>query len=490
MSDVNEKKFIKPQTLKGFRDYLPENLIAQNRIVEKIRKIFEKYGFIPLDTPILEYLMTLVGTGGEEINKQLLCLESPEKESVAMRFDLTVPLARMIAQYPDKINLPFRRYHIGPVFRADKPGKHRYRQFTQFDIDAVGSKSVAVDAEIIAAMCEVMREVGLINNESHQDFQIRINNRKLVDALLEGCGITDTVIHLNVLRVVDKLQKFGLENVRKLLGKGRIDESGDPIPGVSLPNDIIEKIISFISTSADSRLALLESVKKQLKDSELTKEALGEMVELSKYLDILGVKECDAIFDPSLARGLDYYTGPVFETILPAIPEVGSVMGGGRYDRLVERFMDATIPSTGASIGLERFMAALKQLDKIEDESSTTKVLILTMSGVSDEVYLNVAKELREAGINTEIYFGKSNEKMRDQLALANSRDMKIAVIIGEDEFKNNQVSIKDLKVGMEKRDKIQDRKKYLKAGKTGQITIDRDNLVEKVLEILNSQEE
>ena len=249
MSKQQIKKTVKPQTLKGFCDYLPAEMICRNHVIEKIRSVFERYGFVPIDTPILEYLVTLVGTGGEAINKEIFRLESPEHEPIGMRFDLTVPFARLLAQHKDKIKLPFRRYHIGPVFRSDKPAPGRYRQFTQFDIDVAGSESVIVDAEIISAMCDVMRELGLKHKEQDPnergEYQVNVNNRRLMDALLHSCNIQEEQKIKHILRVIDKLQKVGIENVKKEFAEGRVDESGDPIPGVGLDFNTIDFDIAF-----------------------------------------------------------------------------------------------------------------------------------------------------------------------------------------------------------------------------------------------------
>jgi histidyl-tRNA synthetase len=477
---------VTPQTLKGFQDLLPPQMIARDTVIEKIKRIYEKYGFVPIDTPVLEYLSTLVGTGGEETNKTLFKLDSPEKEPIAMRFDLTVPFARLIAQYPEELRLPFRRYHVGPAFRADKPGPGRYRQFTQFDIDAAGSTSVAVDAEIIAAMCEIMTEVGLDNTDaSHREFIIRINNRKLVDAVLEGCGIADREVQKHVLRVVDKLQKAGLENVRKELGPGRVDESGDPIRGVGLSPRDIDKIVAFISITGGTREEVVDSLAKLLPSSPTSETALQEMRDLASALTSLRVNETDAIFDPSLARGLDYYTGPVFEAFLPIAPDFGSIMGGGRYDELVERFLETEIPATGASIGVDRFMAALLQTGKLQVVATTTRVLVLSMSGTPIAELLKAAADLRAVNIATEVYYGKPDDGFRKQLSFANSRQIPIAVILGEDELSKGQVSVKNLVVGKEKRADIQDREQYVGAGKVGQVTVDRNQLVEAVQEMM-----
>ncbi len=489
-SSPSRKRLVEPQTLKGFQDLLPESMIGRDLVIEKIKRVYEKYGFVPIDTPALEYLVTLVGTGGEEVNKQMFKLESPEREPIAMRFDLTVPFARLIAQYPEKLKLPFRRYHIGPVFRADKPDPGRYRQFTQFDIDIAGSDSVAADAEIVAAMCEVLRAVGL-NNDSDgngtpvQEFQVRINNRKLVDALLEGSGITDREKQKHVLRVVDKLQKIGLNGVREELGPGRVDESGDEIRGVGLRSEVIEKILAFISVTGDSREAVVSSVAEALPHSELGEAALQEMRDLAAALKSLQVSERDAVFDPSLARGLDYYTGAVFEAFLPAAPNFGSVMGGGRYDQLVERFLDTSIPATGVSIGVDRLMAALISLDKVHAPATTTKVLVVTMRGTPLPELLTIAAELRRENVPTEVYMGAPNTSVRDQLSFANAKQIPIAIMVGEDELKNGQASVKDLQIGMQTRAGIQDREEYRKAGRAGQSTVERSKLVETVKAML-----
>ncbi len=323
---------VAPETLKGFQDLLPREMILRNSVVRKIQAVYEKFGFLPIDTPALEYLATLIGTGGDETNKSLFRLESPEADQIAMRFDLTVPFARLIAQYPDKLTLPFRRYHIGPVFRVDKPGPGRFRQFTQFDIDAAGSKNIAVDGEIVAAMTEALRSVGFSNDataDAKRRFEIRVNNRKLMDAALLDADISSPQTATHVLRVIDKLLKVGVDNIRRELGEGRTDESGDRIRGVGLSPAVIDRVLAFIDIRGTSRHEVVEQLRKKLSDSEASREALLQMEQLSGALDNLGVSESEAVFDPSLARGLDYYTGPVFEAWLPGAPEFGSIMGGG-----------------------------------------------------------------------------------------------------------------------------------------------------------------
>ncbi|MBI4559540.1 MAG: histidine--tRNA ligase [Candidatus Hydrogenedentes bacterium] len=336
---------IEPRTLKGFQDLLPEQVLPRRRVIQTIEAIFQKYGFTPIETPALEHLDVLLGTGGEETNKELFRLQSPEEEPIALRFDLTVPFARLLAQYPDRLKAPFRRYALGSVWRADKPGPGRFREFTQLDIDAAGSASVAVDAEIIAIMCEVMQALGV------GPFAVLVNNRKLIDAMLASCGVTETARQKHVLRVIDKLQKVGLEKVRLELGPGRIDDSGDPIPGVRLDSGAIDQIVNFVIIKGRTRSEILDKARSLFPSDSLGAATIQEMRELDACLTALGVSQEHAKFDPSLARGLDYYTGTVFETVLPHAPEFGSVMGGGRYDQLVERFMDRPIPCTGMSVG-------------------------------------------------------------------------------------------------------------------------------------------
>ncbi len=497
MTKTHEEKKVIPQTLKGFQDYLPEEMIARQSVIDKIRTVYERYGFVPVDTPILEYLVTLIGTGGEETNKEMFRLESAEREPIAMRFDLTVPFSRLIAQYPQKIPLPFRRYHVGPVFRDDKPGPGRFRQFTQFDLDVAGCDSVAVDAEIIAAICDVMKEIGV---DEEGVFQVSVNNRKLFDALLSGCDSQVMEKERHILRVVDKLKKVGIENIQKELGEGRIDESGDPIRGVGLPPQAIDRIIAFIShrlypsedgasragrAGRTGRGAVMEALAGQLPNSEIAKLAIREMFDLAGHMESLKITEDQAIFDPALARGLDYYTGPIFEASWVAAPEFGSFMGGGRYNNLAGRFMTSPIPATGASIGIDRFMAALTHLGKTETRT-TTQVLVVSLPGTPVDALLSLACMLRAQNIPTEIYFGALRENMRNQMAFANQRGIPVAVILGEDELKADTVSVKDLKVGMEKRVGLQDREAFRSAGKSGQMTVPRSQLIHTVQQMLH----
>jgi len=473
-----DKPLIEPRVLKGFQDFLAEEVLARKAVTEVCESVFRKYGFVPLQTPALEYLDTLLGTGGEETNKELFRLETPEGEPIALRFDQTVPFARMMAQYPDKLKAPFRRYAIGPVWRGDRPGPGRFREFTQIDIDAAGSESVAVDAEIIAVVCEIMVKLGA------DDFCVLVNNRKLIDALLEGCGLTDEATSKHVLRVIDKLEKVGIDNVRAELGEGRVDDSGDPIPGVHLDEKTIDAILSFIAIEGESRTAVVEKMREALPDSKGSSVALEEMMQLDTCLNALGIPVRQVRFAPNLARGLDYYTGPVYE-ITVAEGRFGSVGGGGRYDGLVSRFLDRGIACAGISFGLDRLMAALEFLGIMPRVSAQPQVLVTFVGRVPDPELLKVAKELRDAGLRAEVYFGKKRG-MKHQLSHADLYQIPVAVIIGEDELAKGVVSIKDLLAGKEKREDIEDHEAYRKAGRTAQVTVPRGEMIKAIKEILD----
>ncbi len=468
---------VEPQTLKGFRDLLPEQMILRNEAVEKIRNVYAKYGFAPIDTPILEYLRTLVGTGGEETNKSLFHVKTPEQESAAMRFDLTVPFARIIAQYPLETKLPFRRYHIGPVFRGDKPDPGRYRQFTQFDIDVAGTKSIVIEAEMVAAMADVMTDFGMQPGE----FVLQINNLKSIYAFLAQIGIENPATAKRVMRVVDKLQKIGPAEVAKELCGGRVDASGDPIDGVGLKPEQAEQICNFIKVTGAKRIDVVEQLRGILTPCDQATEALAELQQLAELLEALGVNEQTAIFDCSLMRGLDYYTATVFEGYIPAAPQYGSIMGGGRYDGLVDRFAENGVAACGVSIGLDRFLDAMIFVGKLKVRKSTTQALVIGMKGVNQTHLLSLAAELRGAGVNTEVYSGAEKASMKDQMAYANDKDIPLAIIVGENEVQENTVSVKNLAMGSAIKAAAKDSEEYKTLSKAGQVTIPRGDMLGQV---------
>ncbi len=486
---TSQKPLVPAQTLKGYRDILPEELIFQNGLIEKIRHVLELYGFLPLDTPCVEYLTTLTGTGGEETEKDIIRFKSREGEDVGLRFDLTVPFARLLAQYPEQLRLPFRRYQLAPVFRNDKPGEGRYRQFRQFDFDAAGSESVAVDAEIVAVTCDVLKAAGLRNDAQDQQFQVRVNNRKILELVMRAAGVQDFETQRRALRVIDKLLKIGEQNVRRELGRGRMDESGDTIRGVGLSEAAIDKIMRLILITAPTRAGVIDALASELPHGDGNQvdsnQVLEDMRQLDRCLEAQGVSERDAVFYPSLARGLDYYTGPIFEAYVVDAPDLGAVIGGGRYDQLVDRFLEKKIPATGASFGLDRFTAALKRLHKGGAAGTITQVLVLSMAGVAPAHLLKIANMLRAEDIATEVYFGDPRARLSDQLSAANLRGVPVAVIIGPDEQQANTASVKDLQAGLASRAGIEDRAAFRKAGKAGQVTVSLDELAATVKSLL-----
>lgn len=327
-------------------------------------------------------------------------------------------------------------------------------------------------------MCEILTTLGV------ERYEVRVNTRRLMDAVLEGCGILEQDRQKHVLRVVDKLAKVGVDNVRLELGPGRIDESGDPIPGVGLTRQVVEKILDFIAVQSDTRAAVVEMLRGVLPPGEAAKSALRELEELAEDLNALGLPDRYVKFDPSLARGLDYYTGPVFEGVLTDAAEFGSVMGGGRYNQLVSRFLDQNIPCTGMAVGLDRLTSALNFLGLIPALRTTVQVLVVTMGKVPASETLKVAAELRAAGIRTEAFFGPKMN-LKSQLSHADRNQIPVAVLLGEDEVARGQVSVKDLMAGKKERADIADHAAYRRAGRVSQVTVARQAMVETVRKML-----
>ena len=462
-----ETKIVEPRLLKGFRDYLPAQLNARLTIIATIRSVYERYGFLPLETPALEHRVTLMGYG-EENTKQIFTFQNPEEEQVALRFDLTVPLARVVAQYPDLV-LPFRRYQVAPVWRADKPDPGRFREFVQFDLDSVGTSSTAADVEILCGMHDTLRALGIGN------FKVRFSNRKVLNSLLDFAGIPRTSAH-DVFRVLDKLDKIGLEGVAAELTSGRTDASGDKVPGLGLGDSHVARIKEFLALPRTRRMEVLESIDSLFGSVPAAGEAIRELRFICASLDALAIPEDKVVLDLSIARGLDYYTGPVFEAVLTDAPEFGSVFGGGRYDGLVERFLGRKIPAVGASIGVDRLLAAMQKLGLAGAPASTAEVLVTVMEPDRIMDYQIITRSLREASINTELYLGEE-KSLGKQLQYANRQDIPIAVIIGGDEFAKGEVTVKNLRLGSQLQDKKKsatgkEREEWLRLSRTVQVTV------------------
>jgi histidyl-tRNA synthetase len=479
-----ENTIVEPRLLRGFRDYLPAQMNARLKIISTIRSVYERYGFQPLETPAQEYLVTLVGYG-EENTKQIFSFTNPEEESVALRFDLTVSLARVVAQYPD-LPLPFRRYQVAPVWRADKPDPGRFREFVQFDIDSVGTTSTAADVEILCGMYDTLRALGI------ERFKIRFSDRKVLNSLLDFAGIPRSGAH-GVFRVLDKLDKIGLDGVAAELTKGRVDASGDTIPGLGLSLEQVSGIKAFLAIPKGKRNDVLGSLESLFSGVPSAPEAIEELRSICHALEVLGIPEEFVLLDLSVARGLDYYTGPVFEAILTDAPEFGSVFGGGRYDGLVERFLGKKIPGVGASIGVDRLFAALQKLGLVDVAPATAQVIVTTMEPGRLPEYQKLTRDLRLAGINTEMYLG-DDSGLGKQLQYANRQQIPLAVIMGSNEFEKDEVTIKNLELGARIQDKKKsasgkDREEWLRLSRTVQVTIPRAQCIEHIRELLSGRQ-
>ncbi len=466
---------VKPRLLKGFRDLLPDEALFREQIISKIRKVYESYGFAPISTPALEYKDILLGYG-EEASKQIYLFTDPDKNEVGLRYDLTVPISRVMAQYKDIVR-PFKRYQIQPVWRYDKPDPGRFREFMQCDIDIIGSKSMLADTEIMVVMVEASKAIGL-------ETKIRFNNRKILNSLVRFVGMTEDSAH-SVFRVLDKLDKQGLDNVKLELGPGRKDESGDMIAGLGLNEDQIAKIVDYIQLPSKNRKEALDSIGCLFESLEGSEEGIDELAQIDSNLSSMGVSDDQVVIDFSIARGLDYYTGPIFEAVFTneKINRVGSIMGGGRYDNLIGKFAGQNTPATGGSIGIDRLIAAIRMLEKSAPRSSTADVLVTVMDKDKLPRYIKIASKLRSSGIKTELYLGKEGA-IGKQMKYADRAGIPITVIAGSDEFERDEISIKNLNVIKQQDVQIEDRQEWIDK-KPGQVTVPMAKMVETIKSFL-----
>ncbi len=486
-----------PRLYKGLQDYLPDQMAARQRIIDAIRAVCESYAFVPLGTPAMEYMDVLLGTGGEEASKQIFGVTNPEEYKLGLRFDQTVPLARVVAQHKD-LPKPFRRYACSQVWRADKPDKGRYREFGQFDFDCVGIDSELADVEIIAVMCDALTAVGV------GPFQVRFSSRKILQSLLKFAEIpeklttqctirsaggtrTETieVEGSDIFRVLDKLDKLGIEKVRLELTTGYKDESGDFIPGLGLIASQVSRIEQFLAIKAPTRAGILSQARALFAATEGAAAELDAIERLSTRLANLGYADDRVAIDLSIARGLAYYTGTVFETILLDAPHYGSVCSGGRYDDLVMRFLGERLPAVGASIGIDRLLAALIELGRVELRYATAKVLVTTMDDGMAEDYLAMAFELRRAGIPTELYLAKKG--FGKQIKHADIQKIPLALVCGSDEKARNVVTIKEMDAGRTEAQRTGERAEWLRK-RPGQIEVPRADLVAAIKQLLSNQ--
>jgi histidyl-tRNA synthetase len=471
-------KKVKARLSRGLRDLLPEQMLARQWMVDTIRGVYELYGFAPLATPAIEYLDVLRGSdAGEEAQQSIFLVTNKEEEELGLRFDLTVPLARVIAQYQE-LSRPFRRYQVASVWRGDKPDKGRFREFTQFDIDSVGVAPEVADTEILAGMCDTLDALGVAR------YQVRFSSRALLNLLMEYAGIAPERA-ADVFRVLDKLDKVGAQKVRLELTRGYKDESGDTIEGLGLADDQVDRIEAFLAIRSDSRSEVLAALGDLFGGLPNGAETIASVGRISSHLAALGYGDDKVSLDLSIARGLAYYTGPVFEAILLDAPQFGSVFGGGRYDNLVTRFLGQAVPAVGASIGVDRLLAALTHLGQIEERRSTAQVLVTRMDPALTQDYLDLTWELRRAGIPTELYLGKPGS-VGKQLKHADRTGVPLALLFGSNEKEAGFVTLKDLDAGRRQAASVESREEWLDQ-RPGQREVPRGELVATGRGILDS---
>ena len=490
-----QKKFKpKARTPRGLRDMAGDELHLQNHMLDTIARVYEAYGFEALDTSAFEYADALGKflPDDDRPNEGVFALEDDDGQWMSLRYDLTAPLARHVAEHFDRLPKPLRRYQFGPVWRNEKPGPGRYRQFMQIDADTVGAGNQAADAEICMMAADCMEALGI----ERGDYVVRINNRKIMDGLLEAIGLDPQgedfeSRRLTILRAMDKYDRLGLDGVTALLGEGRKDESGDFTKGAGLDAGQIDKVAQMVSISADDRTSALESMAELVKQTESGKQGLDELVEMAALFTKLGYDADRLAIDPSVVRGLGYYTGPVYEIELTfeaqdengELARFGSVGGGGRYDDLVKRFKGIEIPATGISIGVSRLAAALMLLGKGAAVAPAPLVVVAVMDKDTRPDLMALVSELRAAGIRAEMYMGDS--AMKAQLRYADARGARLVVIEGEDERAKGEVTLKDLQLGAEKSAEIEDNAEW-RASEHAQKQVKRADLVAEIQKIIS----
>ena len=468
---------LKPRLPRGLADRGPAEIAATRRMLDKIRAVYERYGFEPVETPAIEYTDALGKflPDQDRPNEGVFSFQDDDEQWLSLRYDLTAPLARYVAENFDALPKPYRSYREGWVFRNEKPGPGRFRQFMQFDADTVGSSSPAADAEICMMAADTMEALGI----KRGDYVVKVNNRKLLDGVLEEIGLggeANAGKRLAVLRAIDKLDRLGPNGVRALLGDGRKDESGDFTKGAGLSSDAIEKVLDFTQG-------------KPIESSATAAQGRSELDQMDTLISAAGYGERIKI-DPSVVRGLEYYTGPVYEVELTFPIEgedgkpvrFGSVAGGGRYDGLIARFRGEGVPATGFSIGVSRLMAALAHLGKIDTKPESGPVVVTVFDKQRIADYQNMVVTLRNAGIRAELYLG--NGKMGPQLKYADKRGSPCVIIQGGDEKARGEVQIKDLIEGARAAAAIASHQEW-RESRPAQFAVAEDKLVEAVRDVL-----
>ena len=490
---MSQQKTSRPKARlpRGFRDRTAGEIAAERRLIDTIRTVYESYGFSPLETPAFEYTDAL-GKFLPDVdrpNEGVFSLKDDDEQWLSLRYDLTAPLARYVAENFQNLAKPFRRYQVGSVWRNEKPGPGRFREFTQFDADTVGSNSPAADAELLMMVCDALEALGLKRGE----YIVKMNNRKWLDGILEAAGISpdDRARRGIVLRAIDKIDRLGFDGVEALLGKGRKDESGDFTKGAELTDEQVYLISTFLGkTRPELDTKVVEVINNQVDDENtLLGRGVVELRQIVRILQGSGYDEDRVRIDPTIIRGLDYYTGPVFEAQLtfPVTNEAGetvvfgSVAGGGRYDDLVARFTGQQVPATGISIGVSRLLTALRSRGLTGDEQPL--VVVLNMGDPAQS--FATARELRAAGLRAESYVG--TKKIPDQLKYADKRGAALVVMEGEDERAKGEITLKDLMLGAEISKTTESRAEWVGA-RAAQSTVKRADLVAEANKLLKRE--
>ncbi len=457
----------KARVAKGFRDIGPDEIRGVRRMLATIQNVYEAYGFEPVEQPFIEYTDALGKflPDQDRPNAGVFSFQDDDDQWLSLRYDLTAPLARYVAENSQKLPTPYRSYRQGWVFRNEKPGPGRYRQFMQFDADTVGSASPVADAEVCMMAADTMEALGLRPG----DYVVRVSSRKVLDGLMEVIGLAGdnfAETRLSVLRAIDKLDRFGTEGVLQLLTSGRTDSSGDFTRGSGLSGAHASRIIQFLEGIRDTSVGTFTELSRITEGSGIAKEGLEELWQIQSLIEAAGY-DGKVQINPSIVRGLEYYTGPVFECelLLDTTDDAGhpvrfgSVGGGGRYDDLVARFTGQKVPATGFSIGVSRLYSALKLVGKAEESSTLAPVVVLVMDKDRQGDYWRMVQALRSGGIRAEMYAGTAG--MKAQMKYADKRGAPLVVIQGGDEKLKGEVQIKDLRLGSELASGIASREEY-----------------------------
>jgi histidyl-tRNA synthetase len=496
MADKPDKtNKLKARLPRGLADRGPAEIAATRQMIEAIRAVYERYGFDPVETPAIEYTDALGKflPDQDRPNEGVFSFHDDDEQWLSLRYDLTAPLARYVAENFQNLALPYRSYRFGWVFRNEKPGPGRFRQFMQFDADTVGSGTMAADAEICMMAADTMEALGIARGQ----YVVKVNSRKVLDGLLETIGVLGPgkeAQKLTVLRALDKYDRLGVTGVTQLLGEGRKDESGDFTKGAGLTRADIETVLSIFEPVKDSDDKIAQ-IDMRLRDSKTGQEGREELEQIDKLVKAAGYKNDRIVIDPSVVRGLEYYTGPVYEIELLIETKdekgrpvrFGSVGGGGRYDGLVSRFRGGPVPATGFSIGVSRLQAALTLIGKLDSKPAPGPVLVTVFDRERVADYQKMVAALRGAGIRAELYLGNPKHSVGQQLKYADRRGAPCVVIQGGDEKARGEVQIKDLIEGAKAAAAIASNQEW-RASRPAQFAVAEEKLVDAVREILTRQ--